>query len=225
MPPGRHRGGEKFAQFARIGACATRNRDFPTKKFSAAIYSFPDVRDACRRCPRTRCVERAPEMRARKNNLKSALFLFRVSLREARRAPRRRRRRGHGGHAHGRSAEAAAKIFFAGLLTPEKTVIRFRPNRKRMRAQEGWTIATKRTTKRPSARTLVKQYAGFVSPAESANKRPSTPNESHDDTRAGSGAGVFVCVGGTVFGASVQSAPTRLARRRLPAGPIPVAFC
>lgn len=164
-------------------------------------------------------------MRARKNNLKSALFLLRAFLRQAWRAFRRRRRSGRSGDARGRPAAAAAQIFFAGLLTPEKTVIRFRPNRKRMPAQEGWTIATKRTTKRPSARTLVKQYAGFVSPAESASKRPATPKESHDDTRAGSGAGVFVCVGGTAFGASVQSAPTRLARRRLPAGPIPVAFC
>jgi hypothetical protein len=129
-------------------------------------------------------------------------------------SPRRRRDRGRGG----------GENIFAKVLTHRKSVIRFRPSRRFLRKQVSRVIATISKTKRPPTRALGMTDAGFASPTK-------TQTPSRYRTRAVCDAGVFSSAPAT--GANRRgpnrpglppSVPTRLARRRLPAGPTPAAF-
>ena len=125
-------------------------------------------------------------------------------------------RRDRGGH--------AAENIFAKLLTHRKSVIRFRPSRRFLRKQVSRVIATISKTKRPPTRALGMTDAGFASPTK-------TQTPSRYRTRAVCDAGVFSSAptnGANRHGPNrpglPPSVPTRLARRRLPAGPTPAAF-
>jgi len=115
------------------------------------------------------------------------------------------------------------KNIFAKVLTHSKSVIRFRPSRHFLRKQVSRVIATTSKTKRPSTRALDTTDAGFAS-----SKKTQTLFRHH--TRAVRDAGVFLSA---PDGANRpqplpawpgKSGPTRLARRRLPAGPTPATF-
>lgn len=111
------------------------------------------------------------------------------------------------------AADGAGKRGFAPrpwrrrVLTPKKTVIRFRHNNRWPHKRVSATQATTRDTTQSSARMVVMVDSGVVSLAkvhEPANMQPVAPRA----------AGFFV-LSGTVSGT------TRPARRRLTAGPIP----
>ncbi|WP_162374287.1 hypothetical protein [Pseudoxanthomonas sangjuensis] len=147
---------------------------------------------------------------------KNALFFSRFASSIACARSMRARMRFRAGASVEVRGRPAAPDFFPKLLTPEKSVIRFRPSRTFLRKQVSRVIATKRTTKRPAARTLTKQYEGFASPEK-------TPNRIQRSTRAVRVAGVFAFVEGRVS-APTESVAARLARRRLPPGPTPAAL-
>ncbi len=99
-----------------------------------------------------------------------------------------------------------------GLLTVEKTVIRFRP-KQTVPAERVSRINTKNgNTKRTSARTTDKVDAGFVSLAK-------THRLQNNRTRSASRRGFFDARARRAGHA--ESVPVRFARRRLTAGPTP----
>ena len=102
-----------------------------------------------------------------------------------------------------------------GLLTVEKTVIRFRP-KQTVPAERVSRINTKNgNTKRTSARTTDKVDAGFVSLAK-------THRRQNNRTRSASRRGFFDARARRAGHA--ESVPVRFARRRLTAGPTPVVL-
>lgn len=115
----------------------------------------------------------------------------------------------------------AGEKFFAQVLTVQKSVIRFRHSRTFLRKQVDAVIETLRTTTSPEDRRRTIGTKGAL-PSEKNS------NASQADTRAARVAGVRVFVEGQGFQqrsqASTPSVAARLARRRLPAGPIPAAF-
>ena len=117
----------------------------------------------------------------------------------------------------------AAENIFAKLLTHRKSVIRFRPSRRFLRKQVSRVIATISKTKRPPTRALGMTDAGFASPTK-------TQTSSRYRTRAIATRVLFHPRRPARTGCDHSwsrlppSVPTRLARRRLPAGPTPAAF-
>lgn len=105
------------------------------------------------------------------------------------------------------------------LLTPRKSVIRFRPKQSILRKRVSRIDTTARETTRPTVRTGIAVDAGFASPGKTHRPLSRAPVSPRD-------AGVFVFVGSRVSHARApgESASPRWSRRRLPAGPTPAAF-
>ncbi|MFT3754599.1 MAG: hypothetical protein QM769_01410 [Pseudoxanthomonas sp.] len=157
---------------------------------------------------------RAQRRHARNLREKRA-FLFSRCVREATTVGDAGVDAGDAAHAPATRTVRHCKFFFAKQLTPEKSVIRFRPSRTFLRKQVSRVIATERTIKRPAARTLTKQYAGFASPEE-------TCNPIQTNTRSIPAAGVCTFTG-AAFPASKNPSRRALRVRRLPPGPTPAA--
>ena len=107
----------------------------------------------------------------------------------------------------------------AKVLTPRKTVIRFRPKQHLLRKRVSRINTTARETTQPIVRTRIAVDAGLASPGKTQRPlfiAPASPGD----------AGVFVFVGARVSHArtSEESASPRVSRRRLPTGPTPAAF-
>lgn len=216
------RGGAKFAQIGDPGRCATPK---PGTFFRGCVslgLCLPGRRHRVEHAVRASSTRHACAECMRKIFGKNAFFFSRFALPIVHARAMRERTRIRSGVSMEDRGRPAAPDFFAKLLTLEKSVIRFRPSRTFLRKQVSRVIATKRTTKRPAARTLTKQYAGLASPEK-------TPNRIQRSTRAVRVAGVLAFVEGRAFVKGHVSAPTesvaaRLARRRLPPGPTPAAF-
>lgn len=107
----------------------------------------------------------------------------------------------------------------AKVLTPRKTVIRFRPKQHLLRKRVSRINTTARETTQPIVRTRIAVDAGLASPGKTQRPlfiAPASPGD----------AGVFVFVGARVSHARTpeESASPRVSRRRLPTGPTPAAF-
>ena len=107
----------------------------------------------------------------------------------------------------------------AKVLTPRKTVIRFRPKQRLLRMRVSRINTTARETTQPIVRTRIAVDAGLASPEKTQRSlfiAPASPGD----------AGVFVFVGARVSHARTpeESASPRVSRRRLPTGPTPAAF-
>lgn len=104
------------------------------------------------------------------------------------------------------------------VLTPRKTVIRFRPKQSMLRKRVSRINTTARETTQPIV-TRIGVDAGLASPGKTQRTQSKTPVSPGD-------AGVFVFVGSRVSHARSpgESASPRVSRRRLPTGPTPAAF-
>lgn len=211
--------GKKVCANRRSRACATRNPT-PCRKvffrYCSSRWRAPgQVTGDRRMVVRERAARRRQEKKARFTDVFFQAHVFR-SRSTLRQSPSRRRRRRRPAQASGTCLE---KKSCAQVLTPEKTVIRFRPKQRLLRKRVSRINTTARETTQPIVRTHIAADAGLASPGKTQRASFIAPVSPGD-------AGVFVFVGGRVSHARTpgESASPRVSRRRLPTGPTPAAF-
>ena len=202
---------------AHSGLCDAKSDALPENFFSS--------RSSLRIARRWRCQVRASAfllVGARTHVERKGAFsrcFFHACVASPRTVPGRRRRCRRANRSPSPSGpDRGAEKSCAKVLTPRKSVIRFRPKQSMLRKR----VSRINTTARETTQSIVTRIgvdAGLASPAETQRLHCMTPASPGD-------AGVFLFVGSRVSHAwpPGESASPRVSRQRLPTGPTPAAF-